>query len=84
MKEATLTPKFHTLHSVNELVFYRMITLFEELVLLKEFEKRENLLMGKVSQKMQEKDEMEEKVFDKQHRYLLLEKNFFNILQFIF
>ena len=42
-----------------------MITLFEELVLLKEFEKRENLLMGKVLQKMQEKDEMEEKVSDK-------------------
>ena len=66
-----LKPKFHILHSVNELVFYRMITLFEELVLLKEFEKRENLLMGKVSQKMQEKDEMEEKVFDKQCLYLL-------------
>ena len=39
-----------------------MITLFEEFVLLKEFEKRENLLMGKVSLKMQEKSEMEEKV----------------------
>ena len=39
-----------------------MITLFEELVLLKEFEKRENILMEKVAQKKQEKEEMQEKV----------------------
>lgn len=40
----------------------REITLFEELILLKEFEKRENLLAGKVSAKYQEKDDMEDKV----------------------
>merc|ERR1712100_94413 len=40
----------------------REITLFEELILLKEFEKRENALAGKVSAKYQEKDDMEDKV----------------------
>merc|ERR1712048_1267581 len=39
-----------------------MGTLFEELILLKEFEKRENALAGKVSAKYQEKDDMEDKV----------------------
>ncbi len=39
-----------------------MITLFEELVLLKEFEKRENALMGKVVSKSQEKEDMQDKV----------------------
>ena len=44
------------------ITYFRMITLFEELVLLKEFEKRENVLMEKVAQKKQEKEEMQEKV----------------------
>ncbi|XP_078590601.1 cilia- and flagella-associated protein 44-like isoform X5 [Branchiostoma floridae x Branchiostoma japonicum] len=40
----------------------RHITLFEELVLLKEFEKRENVLADKVNNKKQERADMEVKV----------------------
>lgn len=40
----------------------REIILFEELILLKDFEKREGQLASKVAQKMQEKEEMEDKL----------------------
>ena len=40
----------------------RQVTLFEELVLLKEYEKREDVLAEKVSNKQQEKLEMQAKV----------------------
>ena len=41
---------------------YRQVTLFEELLLLKEFEKRENVLAAKVEAKHQERLEMQAKV----------------------
>ena len=40
----------------------RQVTLFEELLLLKEFEKRENVLAAKVEAKHQERLEMQAKV----------------------
>lgn len=40
----------------------RQVTLFEEFMLLKEFEKRENSFANKVNTKLSEKDEMQEKV----------------------
>lgn len=40
----------------------RQVTLFEELVLLKEYEKREDILADKVSSKAQEKIDMQNKV----------------------
>jgi len=40
----------------------RQIILFEELLLLKDFEKRENLLANKALTKMQEREDMEDKV----------------------
>ena len=40
----------------------RNTTLFEEFVQLKEFEKRENMLAGKVNDKYDEKVDMEQKV----------------------
>ena len=40
----------------------RQVTLFEEFMLLKEFEKRENIFANKVNTKLSEKDEMREKV----------------------
>ena len=42
--------------------FNRQVTLFEELLLLKEFEKRENVLAAKVEAKHQERLEMQAKV----------------------
>lgn len=44
------------------LYFYRQVTLFEEFMLLKEFEKRENSFANKVNTKLSEKEEMQEKV----------------------
>lgn len=41
---------------------YRQVTLFEEFMLLKEFEKRENSFANKVNTKLSEKEEMQEKV----------------------
>ena len=38
------------------------MTLFEEFMLLKEFEKRENSFANKVNTKLSEKEEMQEKV----------------------
>ena len=38
---------------------YRQVTLFEEFVLLKEYEKREDVLASKVSGKQQEKLDMQ-------------------------
>ena len=38
------------------------MTLFEECMLLKDFEKRENVLAEKVYTKMQERDDLEDKV----------------------
>ncbi|XP_064651335.1 cilia- and flagella-associated protein 44-like isoform X2 [Lineus longissimus] len=46
----------------------RHVTLFEELVLLKEFEKRENVLAAKVEGKQQEKMDMQAKVVDCQQK----------------
>ena len=47
----------------------RNTTLFEEFVQLKEFEKRENMLAGKVNAKYDEKLDMQEKVcFDASRR----------------
>ena len=43
-------------------VVFRQVTLFEELVLLKEYEKSENVLAEKVANKQQEKLEMHNKV----------------------
>ena len=40
----------------------RQVTLFEELLLLKDFEKRENVLAAKVDHKQQEKQDMQAKV----------------------
>jgi len=40
----------------------RQVTLFEEYMLLKEFEKRENSFANKVNTKLSEKEEMQEKV----------------------
>ncbi len=40
----------------------RQVTLFEEFVLLKEFEKREDVLAAKVTSKQQEKLDMQTKV----------------------
>ncbi|KAL2085147.1 hypothetical protein ACEWY4_018467 [Coilia grayii] len=40
----------------------RHVTLFQELLLLKEFEKRENTLQGRLNARMQEQDELEEKL----------------------
>ena len=40
----------------------RQVTLFEEYMLLKEFEKRENIFANKVDTKLDEKEEMQEKV----------------------
>ena len=40
----------------------RVILLFEELLLLKEFEKRENLLQETLSSKLSDRDEMSDKV----------------------
>lgn len=40
----------------------RQVTLFEEFMLLKEFEKRENSFANKVNTKLSEKEEMQEKV----------------------
>ncbi|XP_063072845.1 cilia- and flagella-associated protein 44 [Engraulis encrasicolus] len=47
----------------------RHVTLFQELLLLKEFEKRENTLQGRLNARMQEEDELEAKLedFKKQH-----------------
>ncbi|XP_067037270.1 cilia- and flagella-associated protein 44-like isoform X2 [Acropora muricata] len=42
----------------------RQVTLFEEYMLLKEFEKRENSFANKVNTKLSEKEEMQEKVED--------------------
>lgn len=42
----------------------RQVTLFEEFMLLKEFEKRENSFANKVNTKLSEKEEMQEKVED--------------------
>lgn len=42
--------------------FIRQVTLFEELVLLKEYEKREDVLAEKVTNKQQEKLDMQAKV----------------------
>lgn len=41
---------------------HRQVTLFEEYMLLKEFEKRENSFANKVNTKLSEKEEMQEKV----------------------
>ncbi|XP_057301359.1 cilia- and flagella-associated protein 44-like isoform X2 [Hydractinia symbiolongicarpus] len=49
------------------------ITLFEELILLKDFEKREEQLRQKVVSKFQEKEEMEDK-FDESEELLTLKK----------
>ena len=43
-------------------VLFRQVTLFEELVLLKEYEKREDVIAAKVMSKQQEKLEMQAKV----------------------
>ena len=43
-------------------LFDRQVTLFEEFMLLKEFEKRENIFANKVNTKLTEKEEMQEKV----------------------
>jgi hypothetical protein len=40
----------------------RVILLFEELLLLKEFEKRENFLQEALSSKLSDRDEMSDKV----------------------
>jgi len=40
----------------------RQVTLFEEYMLLKEFEKRENVYANKVNTKINEKEEMQDKV----------------------
>lgn len=40
----------------------RQVTLFEEYMLLKEFEKRENVYATKVNTKLTEKEEMQDKV----------------------
>ena len=43
-------------------VLYRQVTLFEELLLLKDFEKRENMLADRVAARQQEKIDMQNKV----------------------
>ncbi len=43
-------------------LIFRQVTFFEELLLLKEFEKRENVLAAKVESKQQEKLDMQGKV----------------------
>ena len=43
-------------------MIHRQVTLFEEFMLLKEFEKRENIFANKVNNKLNEKEEMQEKV----------------------
>ena len=45
-------------------LIYRHLTLFEEMELLKEFEKRESNFTGKYRAKKQEKSEMETKVIE--------------------
>ena len=56
--EGSLT--FFSFSSV--ICFYRQVTLFEELVLLKEYEIREDILAEKVANKQQEKLDMQSKV----------------------
>lgn len=51
----------------------RQVTLFEEFMLLKEFEKRENSFANKVNTKLSEKEEMQEKVRE------ILSGNFRNV-----
>ena len=48
----------------------RQVTLFEELVLLKEYEKREDVLAEKVSNKQQEKLDMQAKVITVELQWL--------------
>ena len=50
---------------VDFFFFDRQVTLFEEFMLLKEFEKRENSFANKVNTKLSEKEEMQEKVLRK-------------------
>lgn len=50
---------------VDFVSFFRQVTLFEEFMLLKEFEKRENSFANKVNTKLSEKEEMQEKVLRK-------------------
>lgn len=58
----------HCLPNHQELTIFwaisscRQVTLFEEYMLLKEFEKRENSFANKVNTKLSEKEEMQEKV----------------------
>lgn len=51
------------------------MTLYEEFMLLKDFEKREDFLANKVLVKMQEKDDIEDKV--KTLRYLWFQNEIF-------
>ena len=52
----------HQDHFLGAFFSYRQVTLFEEYMLLKEFEKRENSFANKVNTKLSEKEEMQEKV----------------------
>ena len=53
----------------------RQVTLFEELLLLKEFEKRENVLAAKVEAKHQERLEMQAKVIFSEYLRLYTKLN---------
>ncbi|KAK3588814.1 hypothetical protein CHS0354_028462 [Potamilus streckersoni] len=53
----------------------RQVTLFEELVLLKEYEKREDVLAAKVTNKQQEKLDMQAKIVDVQSKLELKKKD---------
>ena len=48
----------------------RIILLFEELLLLKEFEKRENFLQEAMSSKLCDRDEMSDKVGNRSRIYV--------------
>ena len=50
------------IHNCLLLSTFRQVTLFQELLLLKDFEKRENVLADRVTSKQQEKIDMQNKV----------------------
>ncbi|XP_060071995.1 cilia- and flagella-associated protein 44-like [Ylistrum balloti] len=59
----------------------RQVTLFEEFVLLKEFEKREDVLAAKVTSKQQEKLEMHNKIIEVQGKLEIKKKEIEKLLE---
>ncbi|XP_033757971.1 cilia- and flagella-associated protein 44-like isoform X3 [Pecten maximus] len=59
----------------------RQVTLFEEFVLLKEFEKREDVLAAKVTSKQQEKLDMQHKIIDVQAKLEAKKKEIEKLLE---